>query len=377
MKKIEIAIPVSVLEIIVSNPNTHGAADFTRVNIKRTATGFQAEKLTKTQAFHDNFTIHKLNEYLSGLLSSGFRQINAFDGDGTEYTARLTKSGELLTGKKRSERKISPNTEHDKEKRYIIPPNADIPILRDIGLVTSTGQIAANMGDKFRQINRFLEIISDVCRDDLRSPLRIIDFGCGKSYLTFLLYHYFTQIREIECEITGLDLKSDVINNCNKLAVKYGYTGLRFKLGNIAEYTNFTADMLISLHACDTATDYAIYNAVKCGVGKILVAPCCQHELNGQIKTDDFAVLTHHGLLKERAAAVMTDAIRANLLIYAGYKTQVLEFIDTSHTAKNLMIRAVKAKIPKDVQNKALNEIKHLTKEFNLSPTLLKLFNHG
>lgn len=274
-----------------------------------------------------------------------------------------------------------PEQAHNRKKQYILSEDEPIPALIDMGIFTKDGRIAAPMRDKFVQINRFLEIVRDAINEDgylerkNAEPLRIIDFGCGKSYLTFVLYHYLVNILGIRVNMTGLDLKADVIAKCSAAAKRYGYDSLKFERGDIAEYdANAPADMVVTLHACDTATDYALHNAVCRGARMILSVPCCQHELNGQIASDRLRLITRYGIIKERFAALMTDAIRANLLESRGYKTQVLEFVDLSHTPKNLLIRAIKKRPALDNAGRiALDEAKALMEEFSLEPTLYSL----
>ncbi len=266
------------------------------------------------------------------------------------------------------------------KKNYIISEDKPFPALVDMGIFTKDGKIVNSMYDKFRQINRFAEIIDDALREkkDIPKPLRVMDFGCGKSYLTFVLYHYFTEIMGIETEMLGLDLKADVIEKCGAAAKRYGYTGLRFETGDISSASmSGRLDIAVTLHACDTATDYALYNAVIRGAEMIFSVPCCQHELNGQMKTDNFSLLTRYGIIKERTAALFTDAIRANLLESCGYKTQLLEFIDLEHTPKNILIRAVKRENSIENRIMYLSEAERVMREFSFEPTLYKLLMEG
>lgn len=243
-----------------------------------------------------------------------------------------------------------------------------------MGVFTKEGKVVASMYDKYRQINRFIELVDDLLSDETKQLLHIIDFGCGKSYLTFILYYYLVEIKHKQVQITGLDLKEDVIKKCNATAAKYGYEGIHFELGDINGYhTDVPIDMVVSLHACDTATDYALYNAVTWNAKYIMSVPCCQHEVNGQIQSDDLAPIMEHGILKERFAALSTDAIRGSMLTYRGYRTQVMEFVDLAHSPKNLLIRAVKSNISKEKREEALLETERMCRILHIEPSIYKL----
>lgn len=238
--------------------------------------------------------------------------------------------------------------------------------------MTKEGKIVRTRYDKFRQINRFLEFVEDIL-PQLPSgrEITILDFGCGKSYLTFAMYYYFCELKKLDVNIIGLDLKEDVIAICNGLAEKYGYKKLHFYQGDIASYTGRDeVDMVVTLHACDTATDYALEKAVKWNAKVILSVPCCQHELNRQIANKELYPIMDYGILKERMAALLTDGIRAKLLENAGYETQILEFIDMEHTPKNLLIRAVKCR---EGSKKLPKELKACMEAYHVMPTLADL----
>ena len=258
---------------------------------------------------------------------------------------------------------------HNRQKRYILEEGIAVPFLVDLGVMTKEGRVVNSRYDKFRQINRFLEMVEDVLPGlDKGRENTIIDFGCGKSYLTFDMYYYLRELRRYQVRIIGLDLKEDVIAHCEKLARAYGYDGLSFTCGDIAGYEGVDqVDMVVTLHACDTATDYALAKAVGWGAKVILSVPCCQHELNGQMENELMGPVFQYGLIKERMA-LYTDAIRAQVLEHMGYRTQILEFIDMEHTPKNILIRAVKQGKRKDNEG----EIRELVKFLNVSPTIMR-----
>ena len=334
----------SVYRYVLSAPAKD--AVYEKTVISRIDGKYQCEQYTVTQVFHRNLREEELAAYLQEQIGPGFTQVHAWD-ETWEYALRISKKGKLLYNRTRTRKAPPVRMTHNRKKQYLLEEGTVIPPLVDMGVFTSEGKIVRSHYDKYRQINRFVEILEDeLKRLDLTKTLRILDFGCGKSYLTFIVYYYLVCVRKLKVDMTGLDLKEDVIRNCNAAAARYGYEGLHFVLGNINGYSCDTpVDIVMTLHACDTATDYALYNALQWQAGLILSVPCCQHELNRQIQTDNFSAMTRYGIIKERMAALMTDAIRANLLICAGYDTSVLEFVDLSHTPKNLLIRAVKTNV--------------------------------
>ncbi|MCM1253117.1 MAG: SAM-dependent methyltransferase [Clostridium sp.] len=265
---------------------------------------------------------------------------------------------------------------HNRTKNYILKEGVPVPFLIDLGVQTEDGRIIRSRYDKYKQINRFLEFIEDILPAIAKDKeIHIIDFGCGKSYLTFAIYYYLHELMERDVAITGLDLKEDVIAHCNELSRKYGYQKLEFIKGDIAEYEKKTGiDMVVTLHACDTATDYALEKAISWGAKVILSVPCCQHEVNREIFCEKLQPILQYGIIKERMSALITDALRADLLKAEGYETDLLEFIDMEHTPKNILIRAVKRK-EKDAGKKAeeLNKIADVTEFLQIKPTLQKL----
>lgn len=360
------------------------SAQYQRCTFEAKGNGYHISRFSQKQAFHQNIARNELFAALLGeMQTKTYKQINSFSAD-AEHIVLLNKAydGANYTAKPlTATAPKAPQAEHNRKKQYILDENDPIPPLVDMGVFTKQGRLAAPMRDKFAQINRFLEIVRDALKEagyidkPNTQPLKIIDFGCGKSYLTFVLYHYLVNMLGINVQMTGLDLKADVIAKCSAAAESYGYSALHFELGDIAQYSmNEKADMVVTLHACDTATDHALHNAIMRGASMILSVPCCQHELNGQIKSEEMKILTRYGIIKERMAALMTDAIRANLLESRGYKTQVLEFVDLSHTPKNLLIRAIKKRPAlDDAGTKALAEAEALMQRFSLEPTLYKL----
>lgn len=371
----------TLIRVILSNPSSKDGVIkiCARPMLKNKSLLFQIEEYTKTQVFHKNLTAGDAGSYLTGKLSSDTSsQTASFKNALVEtqsFTANVlvSKKGTITIKKKVNASAKQPkiSLSHNRKKKYILEEGIPVPFLIDLGVMTQNGNIVNAHYDKFRQINRFLEYIEDILPSlPTDRELRILDFGCGKSYLTFAIYYYLKVLKGYPVRITGLDLKEDVIRHCNELAVKYGYDKLEFLCGDIAYYDGCSqVDMVVTLHACDTATDYALAKDVGWGAKVILSVPCCQHELNKQIKNDLLSPVLHYGILKERMAALMTDGLRAQILEANGYRTQILEFIDMAHTPKNLLIRAVYNGHCAD--NK--DQINELLAAFDVNPTLYRL----
>lgn len=371
----------TLIRVILSNPSSKDGVIkiCARPVLKNKSLLFQIEEYTKTQVFHKNLTAGDAGSYLTGkLFSDTSSQTASFKNALVEtqsFTANVlvSKKGTITIKKKMNASAKQPkiSLSHNRKKKYILEEGIPVPFLIDLGVMTQNGNIINAHYDKFRQINRFLEYIEDILPSlPTGRELRILDFGCGKSYLTFAIYYYLKVLKGYPVRITGLDLKEDVIRHCNELAVKYGYDKLEFLCGDIAYYDGCSqVDMVVTLHACDTATDYALAKAVGWGAKVILSVPCCQHELNKQMKNDLLSPVLHYGILKERMAALITDGLRAQILEANGYRTQILEFIDMAHTPKNLLIRAVYNGHCAD--NKA--QINELLAAFDINPTLYRL----
>ena len=346
----------------------------------------QAEEFRGKQAFHKNLSAEEAEAYMLGLLNGIFKQAQ-LETQGWSGQVLVSKKGKASVKIKRKnsgtvvnetanlESAWKQGLSHNRKKKYILEEGIAVPFLVDLGVQTKEGKIVNSRYDKFRQINRFLEFIEDILpRLDKERESVIIDFGCGKSYLTFAMYYYLHELKGYPVKIIGLDLKEDVIRKCNDLAVRYGYGKLKFLTGDIASYDGVDqVDMVVTLHACDLATDYALEKAVRWGARVILSVPCCQHELNGQMKNDLLHPLFQYGIIKERSAALFTDALRAQILESVGYRTQILEFIDMEHTPKNILIRAVKQGGPKN--NK--KELEAIMEALHIEPTLYKLMNEN
>ena len=337
---------------------------------------YQIEKFTDKQVFHENIKINEISDKVGELIFGNYKQMTAWSNNEI-FDLKISKKGKIFLGKKKNDNSKIVAKGHNKEKNYILKEGMIIEPLIDLGVFTKEGKVVNSKYDKYKQINRFIEIIDDEIKKNNYKELTILDFGCGKSYLTFVLYYYFVKIKNINVKMIGLDLKEDVIKKCNDIAKRYNYENLHFELGDINGFKyNNKLDMVITLHACDTATDYALYNAIKWNSKMIFSVPCCQHEFNSQMKANELSILTKYGIVQERVAALMTDSVRANLLECMGYKTQLLEFIDIAHSPKNILIRASKNNISKEKKEKSLNEVNNLIRTFNFNPTLYNLLKN-
>lgn len=336
---------------------------------------FQETIYKGTQVFHSNYSVEEIKDKIYLYISEQFKQteISTLISNVTILTS---KKGKVTIKKRNIQNGQAPKVtqlEHNRSKHYVLAEGKPVDFLIGLGVQTKDGKIVNSKYDKFRQINRYLEFIEDILVQLPKDrTVRIIDFGCGKSYLTFAMYYYLHVQNGYDVQVTGLDLKEEVIDHCNALAEKYHYENLHFEKGDISTYHGAeSVDMVVTLHACDTATDYAIEKAIRWNAKVILAVPCCQHEVNKQIACPQLAPILKYGLIKERISAMLTDAVRANLLEEMGYDTQILEFIDMEHTPKNILIRAVK----KDGIRKKKVGIKSTTDFLNVETTLQKLLS--
>lgn len=363
---------IELIRMIISNPKVKD--DILKIKIRpitlRKELYFQCESFTKTQAFQKNCTKEEVIDLVMEWMQE-FKQMQ-IETTGEVYTVLVSKKGKMTIQKKKQKAEVKlVETSHNRKKQYILEEGMIVPFLQDLGVMTSEGKIVKSKFDKFKQINRFLEFIEDIVPKLAKDrEVTIIDFGCGKSYLTFAMYYYLHELKMYDVRIIGLDLKKDVIEHCEKLSRSYGYEKLTFLQGDIGDYTGVDkVDMVVTLHACDTATDIALAKAVKWNADVILSVPCCQHELNQQIRSDVLEPIFKYGLIKERMASLITDGLRAQYLENQGYDVQVLEFVDMDHTPKNILIRGIKT--GKNANNyEAIQGCKEL---LNVDPMLGKL----
>ena len=361
-------------QIIISNPRRMALAQKVKIRpvLLKEQLNFQVTEYKGKQVFHENYEKQDAIAYIIEQMEKFFGQM-VLESTTKTVNVLVSKKGTVTIKQKVQKNEVKPKElSHNRKKRYILEAGDAIPFLVDLGVQTKDGKIVNSRYDKFRQINRFLEFIQDIVENLPKGrELTIVDFGCGKSYLTFAMYHYLKVMKGFDIRVIGLDLKEDVIAYCNELKDKYGYEKMSFTTGDIASYTGVDAvDMVVTLHACDTATDYALEKAVKWGASVILSVPCCQHELNHQMKNEELSAVLKYGLLKERIAALITDGLRAEMLEQCGYDTQVLEFIDMEHTPKNILIRGVKRTKEREIN---FEKYDNCCKALHVDPMLGKL----
>lgn len=333
---------------------------------------FQLEYQQGQKVAHRNVSRGALLEAFEQELDGLFRSATLCTESETRQYVRKNDGSYKCTARSGAQRAAAAGA-HNRKKEYILREGENIPALVDLGVFTPDFRIVKAKYDKYKQINRFIELVDDAFRSYGRGEITILDFGCGKSYLTFVLYYYFAVKRGVRAKIIGYDLKEDVVAHCNDIAARYGYDGLRFVVADVTRDALYDEhiDMLVTLHACDTATDYALHYAIARGVEHIFSVPCCQHEVNQSIRRGgDFDLLLSHGLVKERFSALLTDAIRAAVLEDAGYDVDVIEFIDLAHSPKNLMLRCRRTgrRAP---QKRA--EAERLSAQYGFDQSLLRL----
>lgn len=411
-----------ILSVTFSKPAKNFSFDkpFIKVRIRKLPNSnlYDAEFFTQTQSFQKKMTSLEVDEFYKTHAGTSFKNV-VCTTENSQITTLANKHGKITNLTKSISKNQNVKNEFANikvqnqnqtetfeiekksavnKKNYILKEGNPILFLEKLKVMSKDGKILASKYDKFRQINRFLEIFDDVLSNVKKlcvgendftdeRPLYVADFGCGKSYLSFALYYFLTEIKHIPCKITGLDLKSDVIENCNKLAKECSYFGLNFIQGNVEDAKNkykTKPDIMITLHACDTATDYALKYALDSKVAAILSVPCCQHEINLQLEKtklseeNPFASFTKWGIIQERFSALATDAIRAELLEESGYSVQLLEFIDFEGTPKNILIRAVRKKsVNENSVNKSKQRLNSLLKDLNVSQTFKNLLENA
>ena len=339
---------------------------------------FQESAYIGTKVFHENYPAAEIIDKTAEYMQNVFKQAEIETMD-FKAVVLVSKKGKITVKKHMLKEKDATPVimEHNRKKQYVLDASRPIEFLVDLGVQDKEGKINKSRYDKFKQINRYLEFVRDILPHlDSDRQIRIIDFGCGKSYLTFALYYYLHEMLGYNLSVVGLDLKEDVIVKCNALSKKYGYDNLKFIRGDIATYEDTQdVDMVVSLHACDTATDFALLKAIGWNAKVIFAVPCCQHEVNRQLQSELLSPALKYGLIKERMAALLTDAIRANLLEEMGYETDVLEFIDMEHTPKNILIRGVKRNKMKKAEKK--EKLLEMTNVLHINTTMQKHLADG
>lgn len=371
-------------QMIISNPRNRDKVFKIKIRpvMLKDEILFQETRYEGTKVFHENHKSCEIIPRIIHYILEDFKQAE-IEHTNEKATILVSKKGRLTIKRKHADKQDAGQNggrhallSHNRVKDYILKEGIPIPFLADLGVQDAEGRIHPSKYDKYKQINRFLEFVEDILPAlPAEREIQIVDFGCGKSYLTFALYYYLHELKVLNAVITGLDLKTDVIEKCNALAQKYGYEKLKFLQGDIAQYEGLKAvDMVVTLHACDTATDYALAKAVFWNAKVILSVPCCQHEVNKQIVCRELEPVLQYGIIKERMSALITDALRADLLKAEGYETDLLEFIDMEHTPKNILIRAVKRNEKNPVRQKeAFGQVSEVTEFLHIQTTLQKL----
>jgi SAM-dependent methyltransferase len=359
---------LSLTRAVLSKPRDRSLPAKVTVDpvVLRGETAFRFTSQLPDRATHENLLGDAARERL-GVLLSDYRQglLQTPDADWQVLGEKVLRRPPTRTAQSMG---------HDRRKRYLLPEGSPVPFLVELGVMTPDGMVRRSRYDKFRQVNRFLELVDDVVPSlKPEGTLRVVDFGCGKSYLTFAVHHLLTELRGRDVEIVGLDLKADVIETCTALAERASLSGLRFEQGDIASFEAGRAvDLVVSLHACDTATDEALAQAVRWQADAILAVPCCQKEAYRQLESALLAPLLRHGLAKERFAALVTDTLRAQLLELHGYRAQLVELVPLEHTQKNVLIRAVRGAPAGDEARRAYEELRD---SLGLDPALERLLS--
>ncbi len=368
-----------IIKITMSN-NKNKNSEFSKITIqpinKKTYVMYQISYFFGTQVKHENIT-NGVTEKILTLINLGYKQTD-INTKTCNIKVLTNKKGTHKIITKQLENKSNIQNSHNKHKNYTIPENEPINFLIELNIMNKDGYVFSEKRKKFKQINKFLEMLESI-NDNINDNSYIVDIGCGKSYLTFAAYYYFNIIKNKNVNIVGLDLKEDVVKNCTDLSKKLNYKNIEFHCIDIKDF-KFTndIDLCISLHACNTATDYALYNSIIWNAKVILSVPCCQHELFQQIDENALKPMLKHGIFKERFCAMLTDTLRSLILEKHGYKSNIIEFIDIEHTPKNTMIKAIKKQnVSKDFVNKKNDEINDIVSTFKVSPTLLNLLNRG
>ncbi|WP_319201179.1 SAM-dependent methyltransferase [uncultured Ilyobacter sp.] len=364
----------SMISATISNKKKGSHVDFNKVSIKpflsKEKQLYQFSYIFDKNTTHKNMSPEEAVEEILGLFEAYFKQGVIFASEG-DYQLLLNKKNQVKIIKNKATKTQEKNLTHNRKKNYLIEEGKPCNFLYKLGVMDVEGKVYKNKYDKFRQINKYLEIIEDSIKNlDTKRKLKIVDFGSGKAYLTFALYWYLREKLGIEVEIIGLDLKVDVINYCNKVSEELGYENLNFKIGDIKGFEDYNdIDIVITLHACDTATDDALIKAVNWNTKLLLLVPCCQHELFRQVSNETMSPILKHGILKERLSSMITDSIRGNILEILGYSVEIFEFIDTEHTPKNIVIRAINKNSP---SKRAKSEYYKFKKMWNIDPYLEK-----